>query len=268
MSTNDIFIGQGKLYLDPFKKVNGVPQIGQTTGELFVGECPEFNIEPSSEQKTYMSNTAKIKTPKVKTTTSVDYASSFTTNDLNADNMCMSFLGTKATVATAAATVTAESITTSAVAGARYQLGVSVSNPTGVRNLDQFTPGSVDVLVKTITPAATLTAGLDYTVDMALGAVTILNTAAAVGKSITVDYKTKVASRTQVISGNTPFVGALRYVADNPIGDNKDLYLPYVQITPNGSVSFIGEDWASAQYTVNINQRDGYSSIYVDGRAV
>lgn len=265
---NNYVIGQGKLYLDAFQKVNGVYVPGTKTGEVFVGDCPSFSIEISTENKEYWSSTKAVKTKERNVGFQVDYKAMMETGDVSFDNLAIAFLGSISTVATSTATITGEALTSSAIAGAEYQIGASLTNPTGVRNLDQFTTGSVDVVVKSVAPAATLTAGTDYTVDLILGRVKILNTAAAVGKSLTVDYKTKAASRSRVIAASDKFNGSLRYIADNVAGNNRDVYIPYVELSPKGEFAFIGDDWQKIGFDININALSGYNKVYIDGRAV
>lgn len=273
--TQNYVLGQGKLFLDRFQYTNGQYVIGNNTGEVFVGECSDFALSVSSESKQLYSNTAAVKTKLKDKVTQIDYAASFTTQNMNSDNIAKALLGSVSPIATTVATVTDSAVLETNYGGVVtdgvYQIGKTLANPTGVRNLDQLVSGTTNVTVKTVAPAVTLTEGTDYTVDMALGRITSLNTAAILGKQLTVSYKTKVASRTQIITTNNVFQGSLKYIADNSEGSNNDIWLPYIILKPKGDISLIGTDWAQVGFDVNVCNPSvanlPYAMAYVDGRA-
>ena len=81
------------------------------------------------------------------------------------------------------------------------------------------------------------------------------------------DYTTLASSRTRIISGSTPIVGALRYIAFNPAGQQLDWYMPYVKISPNGDYALKGDEWQQIPFNIEILKKTGFEALYIDGRA-
>lgn len=87
--------------------------------------------------------------------------------------------------------------------------------------------------------------------------------------SLEVDYTPAANTREQVRSGGTVSVqGQLKFIADNPTGENDDVFLPSVTITPNGALAFItGDSQAQVEFSVGIGILNSQTAaIYVDGR--
>jgi hypothetical protein len=128
------------------------------------------------------------------------------------------------------------------------------------------------------------TADVNYRVDAGLGllspteagTIAVANTrysAAVAGArvSLEVDYTPAANTREQVRSGGTVSVqGQLKFIADNPTGENDDVFLPSVTITPNGALAFItGDSQAQVEFSVGIGILNSQTAaIYVDGRPV
>jgi hypothetical protein len=84
-----------------------------------------------------------------------------------------------------------------------------------------------------------------------------------------VDYTRPANSREQIATGSTAAVnGQLKFVADNPIGDNQDVFLPSCTLRPNGALPFItAGEVATVELAVGIAILDSSTSaIYIDGR--
>lgn len=129
-----------------------------------------------------------------------------------------------------------------------------------------------------------LVGGTDFLVDGALGLLSIPTTGklgaayaaavAAVGTgnfslNIHVDYTRPANTREQIATGSQASVqGQLKFVADNPIGDNQDVFFPDCTLRPNGALPFItDQETASVEFAVGINKLDSVTAaIYVDGR--
>lgn len=129
-----------------------------------------------------------------------------------------------------------------------------------------------------ITPANA--ANADYLLDAALGLVSIVSggaiaaaaalvNAAGGAYRIEVDYTPTANSRDQIrTTGTSELRGQLKFIADNPYGENQDVFCPDVTLAPSGELPLITED-EIAQMTIDvgINQLNSTTSaIYVDGR--
>jgi hypothetical protein len=126
------------------------------------------------------------------------------------------------------------------------------------------------------------TADVNYRVDAGLGllspteagTIAVANTrysAAVAGArvSLEVDYTPAANTRSQVRTGGEQSVtGQLKFIADNPTGENDDLFCPQVTLTPNGALPYItGDDIGSVEFAVGIGVLNSQTrAIYIDGR--
>lgn len=131
-----------------------------------------------------------------------------------------------------------------------------------------------------------LTAATDYIVDGALGLLSIPATGklasayaaaldaiptSAFSINLSVDYTRPANTRSQVATGSVAAVdGQLKFVADNPIGENQDVFFPSCTLRPSGELPFITEgEVAAVEFAVGINKLDSVTAaIYLDGRPV
>ena len=149
----------------------------------------------------------------------------------------------------------------SIVQGLTYQLGISTTYPFGRKNLSTL-------LAKV--GATTTVASVDYTFDPSRGELYIIpgGTVIVSGSSLVLTYGQVATSIDQVISGNTSFEGAAKFVADNNAGTNFDYYMPWVRITPNGEYQLKAENAVQAlSYNMKILKRSGLAAFYVNGQA-
>lgn len=145
------------------------------------------------------------------------------------------------------------------------------------------------------TPGATITDGTvvwtcmgilapvlatDYTVDATLGRVYV--TAAArvhptLGTAWAVDYTKAAREREQIkTTGSIDATAALRLVANNVRGDQRDWYMPKCSLTPSGDFPLKTDDptYVALPFEVGILKPDDgaagqdIAAIYMDGRAV
>lgn len=123
------------------------------------------------------------------------------------------------------------------------------------------------------------TANADYLIDTTLGLLSVVSTGAiatALSRlpsgstlSLNVDYTKATITRDQIAtSGSVSLRGQLKFLADNPYGDQQDVFMPDVTLAPNGDLPFItDQDVASCQFEVGINELDSNTAaIYIDGR--
>ena len=75
----------------------------------------------------------------------------------------------------------------------------------------------------------------NYEVDLELGRLYIEPTASLTGDiKLLVETDVEASTRKVVISKSDMLYGALRYISDNPVGDQQDYYWPKVALTPDG----------------------------------
>jgi len=137
---------------------------------------------------------------------------------------------------------------------------------------------------KDVGDITTLTSGTDFYVDGTHGIISVGTTGqiatvydncvTAVGAGnfnlrLHVDYTRPANSREQIATGSTAAVeGQLKFVADNPIGANQDVFIPSCTLRPNGALPFItAGEVAAVELAVGISVLDtSTSAIYIDGR--
>lgn len=137
-----------------------------------------------------------------------------------------------------------------------------------VVNLKAITPGTAGNSITTTKSStnitvsgATLSGGAatttidaaNFDINLETGRVQILEDAADVtlGDMITFTFNTTVISdRIRVVAAGDAIYGALRYVADNATGDNKDQYIPYCKIAPDGALALKGDTWVEMSFTM------------------
>lgn len=137
---------------------------------------------------------------------------------------------------------------------------------------------------KDVGDITTLTSGTDFYIDGTHGIVSVGTTGqiatvydncvTAVGAGnfnlrLHVDYTRPANSREQIATGaNAAVEGQLKFVADNPIGANQDVFIPSCTLRPNGALPFItAGEVAAVELAVGISVLDtATSAIYIDGR--
>lgn len=253
-------LGRGKLYFDRYADGITIAAATQGEGERYFGNTPSFATSSSSENLDHFDSDAGVRVKDDSVQLSFDRTGSITCDNISSENIALQFLGTSAPV-TQAPVVGA--VTTRAVKRGRfYQLGATPALPAGVRKISN--------LVVTKASTVIVLTG-NYEVDPDLARVFIEQEAVAIADDdvLTFTFDVDASTRTQVISGNKSIYGALRFVADNPKGTNRDFYFPYVKLTPDGDYAFKGDDWQVMTFALEILKKaSNVESAYVDGRAV
>ncbi len=260
---NNYVVSKGEMYFAPFKPGTQIPR-----GERKIGNSPEFNMTIESEELDHFSSEKGIREKDDSMTLEVTRTGSLITDNIVPENIALFFFGTSENLSITGATVTAEAIADVEL-GNTYQLGATLALPSGARALDIHTvgPPAKKVIVKKA--STEMVEGVDYTIDMDLARLTILAGGTLVeGDDITVDYKTKTQTRSRVISGSSALEGSLRFISYAPKGVKRDVFMPWVKLTPNGEISFIGEEWQQLPFNIEALRKTGYEAIYADGRAV
>lgn len=252
----NIVLGAGKIYLELADQITGLP----TGGERYIAETPGFSISVSSEKLEDWSSDGPVAELNASVTTRVTRAGTLTLKDIIEDNLALFLAGNVATVTQTSTPVVDEAFT-AVKADHWYQLGASLSNPTGRRNVSSVTitgPGGTPTYV----------AGTDYEIDLAMARFRPISGSAMVGTNVLVDYTPAANTRKQITTDQLgPRKGALRFIANNTTGANKDVYIPLVELSPDGELGFKSRDaYMSMQFALNIMVRSGYAQVYVDGR--
>jgi hypothetical protein len=256
---NNYTLGRGKLFFARFATGTRTP-----LGERYIGNTPEFSLTIENEELEHFSSDAGINEKDDSIALSVTRSGSLTTDNIVPDNVALFFFGEAGRVVEAGGVITNESHP-EVQQGLYYQLGMSDARPSGARGIL-----NTGITVVSDDSAGTVfTAVDDYTIDLVTGRLYIVpGGAIADDTSLLVGYTIRSSTRDRVLSGGTPVEGALRYVADNPKGDNQDYYMPFVQIAPNGDYALKAEEWQQIPFTIEVLKLTDREAIYLDGRPV
>jgi len=254
--TNTYVMGRGRLYFDPFDANDA------TTGERYLGNTPGFELTIESEVVEHFNADSGVREKDDSVTIEVNRNATITCDNISNENLALFIIGDVSTVSQTGASVTDEAITVQT--GRYYQLGVSSSNPTGRRGIST-------VVVQDDTDTTTYVEDTDYEVDATLGRLYIIPGGSIADDDVLhVDYAYATNSRTQIASNSTQSTdGALRYVADNAKGTNRDLYIPSCELRPEGGFQMKTEnEWQALGFAIEFNKKDtSTEQLYIDGRA-
>jgi hypothetical protein len=119
--------------------------------------------------------------------------------------------------------------------------------------------GTPAVLVQDDADSTTYTAGTDYIIeptlsDHSIGRIKFLSTGAITeGETVHVTYGHAALTYTNISAfANTQTLGFLRFVSDNPAGNQQELEIWSVSLTPSGDTAMIGDDWSTLGFTGEI----------------
>lgn len=259
--TKNYTIGAGKLFFNR-EDPSGVP-----LGEYYIGNTTALSGTTDETREEHYSSDEAERAKDASVVTQSNNSIGFTTDDIQPENLAMLFKGSAETLTVAASADEEETITVNR--GRWYQLGTSPANPTGLRAL---TITAVTDDTPTAIPAASGPGGtnINYELDETLGRIFIFEDAPDIadGDDIILTYDVVASSRTIIISKGETIRGALRYIADNTTGENRDDFWPLVEISPDGDYQFKGDSWSEMQFSGEVLKKDGFYKHYTDGRPV
>lgn len=82
------------------------------------------------------------------------------------------------------------------------------------------------------------------------------------GDTIVVSYDVETHTEEVLTADDLPIEGALRYMADNPEGDDRDFFIPRVKLTPTGDLPLKGDTWLSVTMTFEVLTLGTYKQVY------
>lgn len=253
-------LGKGKAFFDRYPTGVTITSTTQGEGERYFGNTPSFTTSSASENLDHYDADEGIKVKDSSVQLSFDRTGKLETDSISTENLALLFLGEESTLTQTAQTGLTTTVT--AKRGRFYQLGASETLPQGLRNVK-------NIVAKTGAGfTTTVSASGNYQFDAELGRVYIEDDAPDInGVPVQFTFDTDASTREQIISGSTPIYGALRLVANNPKGANRDYYFPYVKLTPDGDFALKGEEWMKVAFTFDILKKaDNIEAAYVDGR--
>lgn len=229
---NNILLGRGKVYFDRFDAS------GARTGELFLGNCPTFEITPTSEEIKKYSSADKaadlIASDVLRTTLALRIVG----DEFSKENLAMALFGDNATLSQTGSSVTDEVIA-NVLQGRYYPLSkrqvsaVTVTGPSGSPVYD---------------------VNDDYKVDAVPGRIYIVEGGAiADASNIEVDFTYDTIALPVVRGMNqTSVKGYLRFVSDPARGPKYECEIWRASVRADGAIGFISDEYASWSLTGDI----------------
>lgn len=247
-------LGSGKVYFA--RRTSGV-----LAGEKLINETPELSYSVETERVEQWTSDGAIAELAIDVPVKVQRSGKFLCRDIADFNLALFTIGTAGSVTTSAGNVTGSTVNggVALAADTYYQLGLTTHPHVGVRDI-------TTVVLKT--GGTTHVSGTDYTVDLTTGRIYIPTGSPCVGAICTADYATTVSTWSQVESANTGAAeGALRFIADNTIGENRDYYFPSVVLGPDGELGLKSrEDSQEMGFAFSIQKPTSGSAVYINGR--
>lgn len=253
-------LGRGRVFFDRFANGVSVTATTRGDGERYLGNTPEFSTTSSAENLDHYDSDAGVRVKDSSVQLTLNRTGKTVVDNIDKENVALYFLGTASSLTQGAATGLVETITVKK--GRFYQLGATEALPAGVRNIASV------VIKKGSGFSTTVTASGNYEIDEVRGRIFIENNATDIpdDTDIQVTYNVGASVREQIISGSNAIYGALRFVSDNPKGDNRDYFFPYVKMAPDGDYNLKGDDWQKIGFTFEVLRKSSnVEALYIDG---
>jgi len=265
-SGKNYVLGKGRTYFDQFK-----PGTKQNTGERYMGNTPEFSQTQAQESLDHIDADQGLNVKDESIIISNELTGSFVTDNISAENIAMWFGGDASAlvVASALAVVNAD---LTVQRGRTFQLGTSAATPMGTKKITNVV---VKKVVPPVAPATdptledvTLAANIEIDLERARMYIEVDAPDIENDDVLRVTYDQEAYSREVIIAKGQQISGALRFLADNPHGKNRDYFYPYVKITSNGDYALKGDSWQQMSFNYEVLKKDGSTErVYIDGVA-
>jgi hypothetical protein len=254
--TDEYVIPRGRAYFDAFDDA------GAVQGEDDMGNCPSVSLTIETEKALHYKSTTGIREKDKSTIVQINR-----TGTLVCDNISVATLGKWMAADLVAMSQNNTAITDEVLAvipGKHYQLGRSSSNPAGYRNISSL-------VVESEGGVTTYAEGDDYEVDLVSGRLQILEDGDIPAGNIQFSCAKAAKTWNQLKTGAVAELeGALRIIADNATGSNRDYYMPSVVLTPEGELPIITSEteYISMTFSLEVQTPANGSAIYLDDQPV
>lgn len=226
-SSENLLMGSGSLYFDRFD-VNGV-----TTGLKHLGNVSTLESSTEDDNVDKFSSMAAGRPLYKRVNRRRTITLAITGNEFHPENMALATMGSQATLVQVATPVVGEAITATTKPGIYY----------ATKKLGPITAVAVKF------GATTGVLNTDYAIiNAAVGLIRILPTTILTG-AVVMDYTPtaySTATAPQVISAGVSGIiqGRMLYLSDNTTGPQIKVDIWKVNITPDGAIGLISDDYA------------------------
>lgn len=260
-------VGRGRLYFDLF--ADGT---NQGSGERYFGNTPSFGPSNETEMLDHYSSEAGIRQKDASVMLQVDQNGAFTCDHISVENLALFFLGQMQRQLILASQDNINVFPTF-MKGRHFQLGMSDETPDGLSHLDNivvgYAPRGVTLpstgALNTIPDVTIVAAANNYEADLRRGRVYIEPDAPDIpaGVQLVVGFDIKGQNRNLVVGKNNTIYGALRFISDNPVGENRNYYYPKVALVPDGEYELKGDEWQVMGFTFQALKLGNKEMVYI-----
>lgn len=251
VSLNQIVLGRGDLYFDRF-----TPGTLLRHGELYLGNTLEFviNVDVDTVERfiSYGGQKVAVEGAVVRET----YKSTFTTDNIDVENVALWFAGEAQRVSYAPVGEVTESF--SAKANRHYQLGLS-RIPMGAKFVEHVTAKIGDT---------SISVSDNFDLDYAAGRFKLVETPSDIseGDTFSISFEWREQTLNVVAPGKREQLGALRFISTNPKGPQKNYFFPMVRLTASGDLDLKREnDWQKLRFGVEARRLNPWTEqVYVE----
>lgn len=260
-------VGRGRLYFDLF--ADGT---NQGSGERYFGNTPSFGPSNETEMLDHYSSEAGIRQKDASVMLQVDQNGAFTCDHISVENLALFFLGQMQRQLILASQDNVNVFPTF-MKGRHFQLGMSDETPDGLSHLDNivvgYAPRGVTLpstgALSTMPDVTVVAAANNYEADLRRGRVYIEPDAPdiPVGVQLVIGFDIKGQNRNLVVGKNNTIYGALRFISDNPVGENRNYYYPKVALAPDGEYELKGDEWQVMGFTFQALKLGNKEMVYI-----
>lgn len=246
-------LGRGRLYFDLFKSGTNTGQ-----GERYLGNTPSFAPSNETENLDHYSSEQGIRQKDASVMLQIDQNGAFTCDDITSANIALFFLGELERQTVVASQQNISSFV-DIKRGRYFQIGMSDGSPAGTNHVDNVVlgvaPSSAEIPttgdINSLPDVTVITTLGNAEIDLRKGRVYIEDEAPDIadGDQLVVMFDIKSQSRGLIVGKNNTIYGALRFVSDNPVGDNNDYFYPKVSLSPDGDYELKGDEWQTIGFT-------------------
>lgn len=251
-------IGKGRLFFDRFE-----PGTKTGTGERYLGNSPELSSTMAQDTLDHIDADEGLNVKDEQVTISNDLTGAFKLDSIETENVAMWYGGdTEKTTIGAATAVIDPDVTVKR--GRWYQLGVGEDTPAGTRSITNLiiatvVPAVIPTDPPVVTAIPTNTYGANFEIDLERARVFIESDAPAVPDDTVLrfTYDQEAVTNEITIGKGDEVRGAMRFIAKNPYGQNRDYFWPYVKVTSNGDYALKGDSWQEMDFSFEVLKKDG-----------
>jgi len=235
-NTENYTLGKGKILFQP----------AGTNGFIDFGNAPNFSVSQTVEKLDHFDSRVGMQVKDASQNKKITAAGKFTLDEPNITNLNFFIMGDViADISQTSGNLTLQPFT------ARKDKWISL----GKRKLSS-------VVVKDATDAITYVLNTDYVLDASAGLLMALSTGAIADAAILHVSCSYAASTIKRADGGTKagWAGDLWFVGNPPRGKVTDIK-GYVNLSPEGDMPMIGEDWQSFGFTVEFLENTNYNGV-------